>query len=63
MSIKKTKQDRYRFRLKFLYPRYWPTWIGLAVFFIVTLLPMAVIDWLGCRLVVSPQLKIKNDLI
>lgn len=50
MSIKNTKQDIYRFRLMFLYPRYWLTWIGLAVFFIVTLLPMAFIDWLGCRL-------------
>ncbi len=50
MSINDTKQDRYRFRLKLLYPRYWLTWIGLAVFFIITLLPMAFIDWLGCRL-------------
>jgi lauroyl-KDO2-lipid IV(A) myristoyltransferase len=50
MSINNTNQDRYRFRLKLLYPRYWPTWIGLGVFFIVTLLPMVFIDWLGCRL-------------
>lgn len=50
MSIKETNKDRYRFRLTLLHPRNWPTWIGLAVFFIVTLLPMSFIDWLGCRL-------------
>lgn len=50
MSIKETNKDRYRFRLVLLHPRNWPTWIGLAAFFIVTLLPMSFIDWLGCRL-------------
>ncbi len=50
MSIKDSNQDRYRFRLALLHPRYWLTWIGLVVFFIVTLLPMSFIDWLGCRL-------------
>lgn len=50
MSIKDTNKDRYHFQLMFLHPRYWLTWIGLAVFFIVTLLPMFFIDWLGCRL-------------
>ena len=50
MSIKENNKERYRFRLTLLHPRNWPTWIGLAVFFIVTLLPMSFIDWLGCRL-------------
>lgn len=50
MSIKENNKDRYRFRLTLLHPRNWPTWIGLAVFFIVTLLPMSFIDWLGCSL-------------
>ncbi len=50
MSIKDSNQDRYHFRLSFLHPRYWLTWLGLGVFFILALLPMPVIDWLGCRL-------------
>lgn len=50
MSIKDSNKDRYRFRLTHLHPRYWTTWVGLGLFFTVTLLPMAVIDWLGSRL-------------
>jgi lauroyl-KDO2-lipid IV(A) myristoyltransferase len=33
-----------------MHPRYWVTWIGLGLFFTVTVLPMPVLDWLGCRL-------------
>lgn len=50
MSIKDSNKDRYRFRLALLHPRYWLTWFGLGLFFIVTLLPLPMIDWLGCRL-------------
>lgn len=42
--------ERYRFRLAFLHPRYWFTWLGLSLFFLVTLLPMSLIDRLGQRL-------------
>ncbi len=49
MSHKIKNQDRYRFRLVLLHPRYWLTWFGLAMFYIVTLLPAPVIDWLGAR--------------
>ena len=50
MSTKENNKDRYRFRLPLLHPRYWATWLGLALFFIVTLLPLSLIDRLGCRL-------------
>ncbi len=50
MSIKESNKDRYRFRLSLLHPRHWPTWTGLGLFFIVTLLPLSLIDKLGCRL-------------
>lgn len=50
MSTKDSSQDRYRFRLALLHPRHWLTWFALGVFFVLTLLPMSVIDWLGCRL-------------
>jgi len=50
MSIKESNKDRYRFRLQLLHPRYWLTWLGLAVFFIFTLLPISFIDRAGCRL-------------
>ena len=36
--------------MSLLHPRYWLTWLGLVAFFILTLLPMSVIDWAGCRL-------------
>ena len=50
MSIKESNTEKYRFRLSLLHPRFWPTWFGLAVFLVLTLLPMSVIDWAGCRL-------------
>ena len=50
MSIKDSNQDRYRFRLSFLQPRYWLTWLGLCVFLFFSLLPMPILDWLGSRL-------------
>ncbi len=50
MRIKDINHYRYRFRLSLLHPRYWLTWIGLGFFFIITLLPVSFIDWLGCRL-------------
>ena len=50
MNINDSSQDRYRFRLSLLHPRHWLTWLALGVFFIFSLLPMAIIDWLGLRL-------------
>ena len=50
MSVKSSNQDRYRFRIALLHPRYWLTWLGLGLLFIVTLLPLSMVDWLGCRL-------------
>ena len=50
MSPNNTIKDDYAFQLAFLHPRHWLTWLGLAVFFVITFLPMPVIDWLGCRL-------------
>lgn len=60
MSVKDSNQDRYRFRLFLLHPRYWLTWMGLGLFFIVALLPMSVIDWLGGRLGVIAASKNKK---
>lgn len=50
MSAKNSNQDRYRFRIALLHPRYWLTWLGLGLLFIVTLLPLTIVDRLGCRL-------------
>jgi Kdo2-lipid IVA lauroyltransferase/acyltransferase len=50
MSLKESNTERYRFRLSLLHPRYWLTWLGLALYFLFTLLPMPVIDRVGCRL-------------
>ncbi len=50
MHTKQSSQDRYLFRLSLLQPRHWPTWAGLFLFFIITLLPLSLIDNLGCRL-------------
>jgi len=50
MTIEDVDKERFRFRLLFLHPRYWLTWIGLGLFFIVAFLPMPVIDWFGFRL-------------
>jgi len=55
MSIKKTSKKetnkaRYSFRWSLLHPRHWSTWAGLLLFFIVTLMPMSVLDRLATRL-------------
>lgn len=50
MSVKDSNMERYRFRLSLLRPRYWLTWFGMVVYFIFTLLPMSVIDRVGCWL-------------
>ncbi len=40
------QQSRYLpvFQLSFLYPRYWLTWTGLALFFVLSLMPVRCID-------------------
>lgn len=48
MSVKNTSNDKYRFHRALLHPRYWMIWAGLGVFFVVTLLPLSLIDRLGC---------------
>jgi len=50
MSVKESNLHLYRFRVALLHPKHWPTWIGLGVYFLFTLLPMSLIDWTGCRL-------------
>lgn len=50
MSSNQPNNDKYRFRLSFLHPRHWLTWIGLAFFLICSVLPVPVLDWLGSRL-------------
>jgi lauroyl-KDO2-lipid IV(A) myristoyltransferase len=50
MSVKESNVHLYRFRLELLHPRHWLTWLGLGIYFLFTLLPMSVIDWIGCRL-------------
>ena len=50
MSVKDSNVDRYRFTSDLLHPRFWPTWFGMGLFFIITLLPLAFIDWLGEKL-------------
>jgi lauroyl-KDO2-lipid IV(A) myristoyltransferase len=50
MSIKDSNVDRYRFTFDLLHPRYWLTWLAMALFFIFTLLPLPVVDWLGERI-------------
>jgi KDO2-lipid IV(A) lauroyltransferase len=51
MSISESNLSRYRFRPALLHPRHWGTWLGLALFFLFTLLPLPLIDaagaWLG----------------
>jgi len=42
--------ERYRFRLSLLAPSTWPTWLGLFVYFLITLLPLSIVDRLGERL-------------
>ncbi|MBE9564884.1 MAG: hypothetical protein IMF17_06520, partial [Proteobacteria bacterium] len=50
MNTQVTIKDKYAFQVSFLHPRYWMTWVGLGVFFIITFFPMPVIDWLGSQL-------------
>lgn len=50
MSTKNNNKDRYHFQLSLLHPRYWTTWLGLMVLFFTNLLPLSIIDGLGCRL-------------
>jgi KDO2-lipid IV(A) lauroyltransferase len=50
MSVKDSNLHLYRFRAGLLHPKNWPTWLGLGVYFLLTLLPMSVIDWFGNRL-------------
>lgn len=50
MQIKDSYQYRVRFRFSLLHPSCWATWLGLGFYFIITLLPLAIIDRLGCRL-------------
>lgn len=50
MAKQDFNKDLYGFKISFLSPRHWMTWLGLGLFSIFTFLPMSVIDWLGCRL-------------
>lgn len=50
MPTNSINQDRDRFQLGLLHPRNWSTWFGLGFFFIITLMPLSFIDYLGCRL-------------
>ena len=51
MSVEESNVHLYRFRAALLHPKHWPTWLGMGVFFLFTLLlPMRILDWLGCRL-------------
>lgn len=38
------------FKLAFLHPRYWLTWLGLLLFYFFSLLPLSVIDRTGMKL-------------
>ncbi len=49
MSTKPPNQDRYRFRVLFLHPRHWLTWLGLGFFLILSFLPLSILDWLGSQ--------------
>jgi KDO2-lipid IV(A) lauroyltransferase len=50
MNISDSNLTRYRFRPALLHPRHWGTWLGLALFFLFTLLPLPMIDAVGARL-------------
>ncbi|CUU23638.1 lipid A biosynthesis lauroyl acyltransferase [Duffyella gerundensis] len=39
-----------QFRRALLHPRYWPTWLGIALLYLIVLLPYPVLYWLGCGL-------------
>ncbi|MBD2822560.1 LpxL/LpxP family Kdo(2)-lipid IV(A) lauroyl/palmitoleoyl acyltransferasee [Xenorhabdus sp. 42] len=38
------------FRRSFLHPRYWLTWLGIGILYLLVLLPYPVIYWMGTRL-------------
>ncbi|KOY63619.1 Kdo(2)-lipid IV(A) acyltransferase [Photorhabdus heterorhabditis] len=38
------------FQRSLLHPRYWPTWFGIGLLYLLVLLPYPVIYWLGTRL-------------
>ena len=50
MSAETQHRDRYKFRWALLSPSHWPTWFGLILFFIFTLLPLGVVDRCALRL-------------
>ncbi len=50
MSRKESNVHLFRFRIAYLHPKHWLTWLGLGLYFLVTLLPMRVLDWIGERL-------------
>ncbi|MCR2139046.1 lipid A biosynthesis lauroyl acyltransferase, partial [Salmonella enterica] len=39
-----------KFQKRFLHPRYWLTWVGIGILYLLVLLPYPVIYWLGTRL-------------
>ncbi|AMA65062.1 Lipid A biosynthesis lauroyl acyltransferase [Candidatus Arsenophonus lipoptenae] len=38
------------FKLSYLHPQYWITWLGITILYLIVLLPYPVIHWLGIRL-------------
>ncbi|PCJ86249.1 MAG: hypothetical protein COA54_08965 [Thiotrichaceae bacterium] len=50
MTVQNPNRDKCYFSSALLYPKYWTTWFGLLVFFLLTLLPMFITDWVGCCL-------------
>ncbi len=50
MNKKVQQSGHYKFQWSFLSPRYWLTWLGLGLYFLVTLMPMSFVDRLGVRL-------------
>ena len=50
MSIEDSNAHLFRFRAELLHPRHWLTWLALAVYFVITLLPLPVLDRIGYRL-------------
>ena len=39
-----------KFQKRFLHPRYWLTWLGIGVLYLLVLLPYPLIYWMGTRL-------------
>ncbi|MGP1931335.1 MAG: LpxL/LpxP family Kdo(2)-lipid IV(A) lauroyl/palmitoleoyl acyltransferase [Arsenophonus sp. ET-YP4-MAG3] len=38
------------FKISYLYPKYWITWLGISLLYLLVLLPYPIIYWLGTRL-------------